>query len=118
MINQQDKYIIIMYVATVTVVGALVVVIMNFNTWFLNPEGPAQSGFTPAARDTVGGDDVKADLFSEAKFKALGPLVTDEEVKQAQGSEAPGSETPDSTGGTSTSPVRREVRKSNPFIPF
>lgn len=117
MINQQDKYIIIMYAATVVVVGVLVVVIMNFNTWFLNPEGPAQSGFTPAARDTVGGEDVKADLFSEAKFKALGPLITDEELKQTQ--ETPVSETPGGTSGSpATSPTRREVRKSNPFIPF
>lgn len=114
MINRQDKSIIIIYVTTLVMVGVLIVVIMNFNTWFLEVSPVSQSSFTPVARNTVGKDDIKDQILKETKFKSLGPLLTAEEIKRLQAEEAVENEEEEGGGGT----VRREVRKSNPFLPF
>lgn len=116
MINRQDRSIIIIYVATLIMVGALIVVLMNFNTWFLETAPVQQSGFTPTARNTIGKDDIKDEILNETKFKSLGPLLSTEEIQRLQAEEAVATEEEGGTGSSGN--VRREVRKDNPFLPF
>lgn len=115
MINKQDRAIIIIYVATLIMVGALIVVIMNFNSWFLTTPPVQQSGFTPSARNTIAKDQIEDDILDETKFKSLGPLLTAEEIQRLQAEEAADSEDEEGGGGGT---ARREVRKSNPFEPY
>ncbi|MGYP000888428525 len=121
MINEENKHLIIVYVATVAIAAILIVVIINFNRWFF-PDQPAElAQFTPASRGIIGQEDLNFNLFNEQKFRSLGPLLTEEEIKKLEESEAP---KPPSEGtpvtGTTKPPltVKREVRHSNPFNPF
>lgn len=114
MINRQDISILTVYAVTLVIVGILVVVLMNFNSWFLISSEAPQSGYTPAARNTVAEDDIKNDFLSQPKFKTLGPLLSEDEIKKIQAEENQDGE----ADGEPTPIVRREVRKSNPFLPF
>ncbi len=117
MMNRQDRNIIIMYIATVFIVVVLVIVIMNFNTWFLSKEVEPQSGFTPVARDTVDQADIKKDVLSTPKFKSLGPLLTPKELSDLEASENPTGTNGGVNGGPSGGSSKK-VREGNPFLPF
>lgn len=117
MLSKQDKNIVSVYLVTIIVTAVLVFVIINFNNWFFNDTQPVESQYTPVTRNTIGADDFQSDVFARDSFRSLGPLVTEAELKEldTKPSILPGGST-----GTITPTVRpkREVRRSNPFIPF
>lgn len=115
MMNRQDSNIIIMYAATLIVVGIVLFVLMNANSWFLSEKNSTSSVFTPAARNTISKEEIRDSILQESKFKSLGPLLTAEEIKALQST--PGEDGTEG-GGTPSPTVRRDVRKDNPFIPF
>ncbi|HRH33288.1 MAG TPA: hypothetical protein PK720_04090 [bacterium] len=118
MINQQDKNIVLVYALTVVVAGILVVVIMNFNGWFFSDDNTSPSEFTPAGRDTVGKKDIDTTLFIDEKFRSLGPLLSPQEIKRLEDIENQPVDSQDIEVPTGAVRPKREVRHSNPFIPF
>lgn len=122
MMTQDNKHLITAYAVTVAVAGLLIVVIINFNQWFFPDTPESLTQFTPTARGVVSEEELKFDLFKEEKFRSLQPLVSEAEIKELERQEAaqtpsvPG-ETPTGTTKPSVRP-RREVRHSNPFLPF
>jgi hypothetical protein len=117
MLSKQDKNIVSVYLATIIVAAALVFVIINFDSWFFSDEQPVESLYTPVTRNTIGADDFKSDIFKRDTFRALGPMLTDQELKQL---DTMGVQLPGGASGTitPTAKPKREVRRSNPFIPF
>lgn len=118
MLSKQDKNIVTVYLATLIVAALLVVVIINFNGWFFSDEQTTESLYTPVTRNTIGTDEFNSDVFKRDTFRSLGPLLTDEELKQLDS--IGGGVSSDGSGGTITPTVhpKREVRRGNPFIPF
>lgn len=121
MMNPENRNIVFAYAATVLIVAALIVLIMNVNNLFF-PDAPAPvTQFTPAARGLVTQEDLRFGLFNDAKFRSLRPLLSDAERRALEASETV-QPTPDQNGpitGTAVpSSGKREVRRSNPFLPF
>lgn len=122
MMNRENRNIIAAYAVTICLVGLLIVVIMNVNTRFF-PDTPLESPqFTPAARGVVSQDELRFGLFNDAKFRSLRPLLTDAERRDLEKLETPAPKPGEN--GVITDTVKptpgskREVRRSNPFLPF
>ncbi len=120
--NRENRNIIAAYTVTVCLVALLVVLIMNVNNLFFPDVPQPVTQFTPAARGLVNQEDLRFSLFDDAKFRSLAPLLSDKERRALELSEtatpAPG---PDGTITPTTKPAtttRREVRRSDPFLPF
>jgi hypothetical protein len=118
MFSKQDKNILSVYIVAIVVVIGLVFVIINFNDWFFSDDLSLESQFTPATRNTIGTDEFSSDIFNDATFRSLGPLLSAEEIKKMEEQD---SQTVDENGV----PIiivkprpERKVRYSNPFKPF
>lgn len=115
--NGDNRNLIVAYVVTIVLVAVLVFIMFNAGSWLSSNNVSAPQVFTPSQR--VSEKDLRFGLFDDAKFLSLSPLLTDAERKQLEQSENPQPQTENPTGTVRPDTgAKRELRRSNPFLPF
>lgn len=112
MISQENRNLILTYVVTLGIAIFLIVVIVNFNSWFFPNDQLQLSTITPASRGMISEKDLRFGVLSDQKFTSLVPILTQDQLAE-QEQPTPGVTTP---AKPSTKSI--ELRRGNPFLPF
>jgi hypothetical protein len=115
MISSENKNLITIYSITFVAAVLLIVVIINFNSWFFPNGQSSLTAYTPAARGLISDKDLRFGVLSDNKFISLKPILTADQL--AEGTPVSTSEGVTNTVTSTVSPVF-ELRHANPFNPF